>query len=65
MNAFTRIGSVVRATRLRRLVVLTAATGVFAPIASAFAAPGDAPILVSAVSRKVHGASGTFDLRWR
>jgi len=44
------------------IAILMAAIGVLVPIASVSAAVGDAPVLTSAASRKVHGPAGTFDL---
>lgn len=54
--------SLIRTFVLRSMTLLAVATGVLFPVTSAQAGAGDAPYLVSAASRKQHGAAGTFDL---
>ena len=54
--------SLIRSFVLGSMTLLAVATGVLFPVASAQAGARDAPSLVSAASRKLHGAAGTFEV---
>jgi len=62
MTRIARMADVARAAMSAAIAVLAVMIGALVPMASVFAAAGDAPVLSSAASRKVHGAVGTFDL---
>ena len=57
-----RPNSLIRTFAVVSMTSFSVAIGVLLPVTSAQAGAGDAPSLVSAASRKQHGAAGTFDL---
>ena len=64
-GALTRIRrklSSISASAIAFVAALAVAAGVLLPVTSAVAGVGDPPVLSSAISRKVHGSAGTFDL---
>ena len=61
MKRYAWIGGILRSPVMATIAALVVAASFFLP-APSIAGPGDPATLLSAVSRKIHGAAGTFDL---